>query len=380
MSASPPQRQRLWSEVVLASVCGGDLCGRLSGPITGVSIDTRAIEAGDLFVALKDQRDGHDFVTQAFSAGATAALVAKAYQRRDGDGALIRVDDPLRALEDAGRVARFRTDAKVAAVTGSVGKTGTKEMLRLCLGRVGATHASEKSYNNHWGVPLTLARMPADPKRTYGYRRVEVLAALGNAIALMVATGFLLREAWARFMFPTTIAAGPMIAVALVGLICNLISASMLWRVSRNNINLRGALLHVLSDGAGSVGAVLAGVIMLKTRWYQADALVTVLICVGIVFTAFWLLRDSVHILLEGTPAHLDVEEVRGALAAIPGVADVHDLHLWCLTMGQDAMSGHLILADGHDPARALKDGKAVLADRFGITHVTLQIETKNDA
>ena len=171
-----------------------------------------------------------------------------------------------------------------------------------------------------------------------------------------------------------------MFAVALVGLICNLISASMLWRVSRNNINLRGALLHVLSDGAGSVGAVLAGVIMLKTRWYQADALVTVLICVGIVFTAFWLLRDSVHILLEGTPAHLDVEEVRGALAAIPGVADVHDLHLWCLTMGQDAMSGHLILADGHDPARALTDGKAVLADRFGITHVTLQIETKNDA
>ena len=229
-------------------------------------------------------------------------------------------------------------------------------------------------------VAAMLARMPADPKRTYGYRRVEVLAALGNAIALMVATGFLLREAWARFMFPTTIAAGPMIAVALVGLICNLISASMLWRVSRNNINLRGALLHVLSDGAGSVGAVLAGVIMLKTRWYQADALVTVLICVGIVFTAFWLLRDSVHILLEGTPAHLDVEEVRGALAAIPGVADVHDLHLWCLTMGQDAMSGHLILADGHDPARALTDGKAVLADRFGITHVTLQIETKNDA
>ncbi len=162
MSAPAPPSKRLWSEIVLASVCGGELDGRLLAPISGVSIDTRAIVAGDLFVALKDQRDGHDFVTQAFAAGATAALVSRKYVRRDGDGALIRVDDPLSALEDAGRVARFRTDAKVVAVTGSVGKTGTKEMLRLALGRLGPTHASEKSYNNHWGVPLTLARMPTE--------------------------------------------------------------------------------------------------------------------------------------------------------------------------------------------------------------------------
>ncbi len=158
--ANPP-RDRLWSEVVLARVCDGTLDGALGAPITGISIDTRSISRGDLFVALTDQRDGHDFVTRAFQAGATAALVSKSYARRDGDGLLIRVDDPLRALEDAGRIARFRTDAQVVAVTGSVGKTGTKEMLRLCLGRLGQTHASEKSYNNHWGVPLTLARMPA---------------------------------------------------------------------------------------------------------------------------------------------------------------------------------------------------------------------------
>lgn len=162
MSTDPAMPKRpLWSDVTLASVCDGVVEGLLATPVTGISIDTRTIEAGDLFVALKDQRDGHDFVTQAFKAGATAALVSKGYERREGDGALIRVEDPLRALEDAGRVARFRSDAKVVAVTGSVGKTGTKEMLRLCLERVGATHASEKSYNNHWGVPLTLARMPA---------------------------------------------------------------------------------------------------------------------------------------------------------------------------------------------------------------------------
>ena len=155
-------KKSLWSGTVLAGVCDGAIDGALARPITGISIDTRTIEAGDLFVALKDQRDGHNFVTAAFKAGAEAALVAKTYTRRDGDGALIRVADPLQALQEAGRIARFRTDAKVVAVTGSVGKTGTKEMLRLCLGRAGATHASEKSYNNHWGVPLTLARMPVE--------------------------------------------------------------------------------------------------------------------------------------------------------------------------------------------------------------------------
>jgi len=224
-------------------------------------------------------------------------------------------------------------------------------------------------------VAAVLARMPADPKRTYGYRRVEVLAALGNAIALMVATGFLLREAWARYAFPTTVAAGPMIAVAFIGLLCNMASAAMLWKASRTNINLRGALLHVLSDGAGSVGALIAGVVIYYTRWYRVDALVTVLICGGIVMTAFWLLRDSVNILLEGAPAHLNVEEIREGLAGIPGVMNVHDLHLWSLTQGQDALSGHLVLAKGRDHAEALAAGKAVLAERFAITHVTLQIE-----
>lgn len=229
-------------------------------------------------------------------------------------------------------------------------------------------------------VAAMLARLPADPKRTYGYRRVEVLAALGNAIALMVATGFLLREAWARFAFPTAIAAKPMIAVAFVGLLCNIGSAAMLWKASRTNINMRGALLHVVSDGAGSVGALLAGFIILQTRWYRADAIVTVLICGGIVLTAFWLLRDSVNILLEGAPAHLDIDEIRAALKEIPGVTDVHDLHLWSLTQGKDSMSGHLVLESGRDHADALLAGKKIMSERFGISHVTLQIEKGDEA
>jgi UDP-N-acetylmuramoyl-tripeptide--D-alanyl-D-alanine ligase len=134
--------------------------------ITGISIDTRTLEPGELFVALQDLRDGHDFVTAAFAKGASVALVKNGYIRKDGDGCLLRVADPLEALVNLGRAARARVspDARVIAVTGSAGKTTTKEMLRACLSAVapGQTHASEKSYNNHWGVPLTLARMPAD--------------------------------------------------------------------------------------------------------------------------------------------------------------------------------------------------------------------------
>ena len=222
-----------------------------------------------------------------------------------------------------------------------------------------------------------LARMPADPKRTYGYRRVEVLATLGNAVALMVATGFILREAWSRWQFATPVAGGPMMAVAALGLTCNLGSAAILWRGARGNINLRGALTHVLSDAAGSLGAMVAGFVILKTNWFEADALVSALICVGIVLTAFWLLRDSVHILLEGAPAHLDLEEVRSALGALDGVKEVHDLHLWSVTQGQEAMSGHLVVADGRDASAVLKRGRELLAARFALTHVTLQIESE---
>ena len=152
-----------WNELIAAMPgCVAD--GRPAAAITGFSIDTRSLSPGDVFVALQDQRDGHEFVTSAAKAGAAAAIVARGYQRIAGDGALLRVDDPLRALEHLGVAARARlpSKARVIAVTGSAGKTGTKDMLRACLGRLGKVHASEKSYNNHWGVPLTLVRMPAD--------------------------------------------------------------------------------------------------------------------------------------------------------------------------------------------------------------------------
>ena len=153
----------LWSWDALVRAAGGVDDGAPTASITGFSLDSRSVEAGDVFVALADQRDGHEFVTAAFAKGAVAALVSSGYARKAGDGALLRVADTLEGLRCIGRAARARLsdEARVIAVTGSAGKTGTKEMLRACFARLGATHAPEKSFNNHWGVPLTLARMPA---------------------------------------------------------------------------------------------------------------------------------------------------------------------------------------------------------------------------
>ena len=156
----------LWQWDDLVRAAGGVADDAPAEAITGFALDTRALKAGEVFVALVDQRDGHAFVPAAFKSGAPAALVASGYQRQPGDGALIRVDDTLRGLERIGAAARARlaAEARVIAVTGSAGKTGTKEMLRACLSRLGPTHAPEKSFNNHWGVPLTLARMPASTR------------------------------------------------------------------------------------------------------------------------------------------------------------------------------------------------------------------------
>jgi UDP-N-acetylmuramoyl-tripeptide--D-alanyl-D-alanine ligase len=151
-----------WGDLLAASGAAAD--GAPSIPITGFSLDTRTLAPGDVFVALRDTRDGHAFVTSAFKRGASAALVETGYARNAADGALLRVADTLDGLRGIARAARARSQAGIVAVTGSVGKTGTKEALRACLSRLGPTHAAEKSFNNHWGVPLTLARMPASAR------------------------------------------------------------------------------------------------------------------------------------------------------------------------------------------------------------------------
>jgi UDP-N-acetylmuramoyl-tripeptide--D-alanyl-D-alanine ligase len=151
----------LWTLEALAAAARAQLDGDARAAVQGISIDTRTLAPGDLFVALRDVRDGHDFVPSAFAVNAAAALVETGYQRKPGDGPLLRVADTLAGLVEIARASRARSPARIVAVTGSVGKTGTKEMLRTVLSRLGPTHAAEKSFNNHWGVPLTLARLPA---------------------------------------------------------------------------------------------------------------------------------------------------------------------------------------------------------------------------
>lgn len=221
-----------------------------------------------------------------------------------------------------------------------------------------------------------VSRRPADPKRTFGYQRVEVLAALANGVALILITGVILHEAYIRFFSPQAIKAKEMLVIAVFGLLSNLAAGGVLLRSNRANINLRGAFLHVLADAMGSVGAIAAGVVILTTGWLQADPLVSLLICAGIVVTSYWLVRDSVHILLESAPAHLELEEIRSALEALPGVRSVHDLHLWSVTRGTESMSGHVVVEGDKHTAATLRAGAKLLKERFAITHVTLQVET----
>jgi len=221
-----------------------------------------------------------------------------------------------------------------------------------------------------------VGRRPPDQKRTFGYKRVEVLAALVNGVALLLITGVILREAYGRYFLPRDIKAGEMMIIAVIGLLSNLAAGAILFRSSRGNINLRGAYLHVLSDALGSVGVIVAGIVILVFGWKQADPLVSAFICVGIVVTSYWLVRDSIHILLEGTPPHLELEEIRAALGALPGVRGVHDLHLWSVTKGTESMSGHVVVESAAHTAVTLRAGAKLLKERFRITHVTLQVET----
>lgn len=238
----------------------------------------------------------------------------------------------------------------------------------------------------HMGVDLSalgmgllaanISRKAPDAKRTFGYQRVEVLAALANGILLLVVTGVIFHEAYLRFLAPSPVMVKPMLAVAFVGLAANMISGFILFKSSKTNINVRGVFLHVMADTLGSVGVIVSGFVILMTGWIRADAVASAVICVAVIATSVWLVRDSVHILLEGAPAHLDINEIRSALSGVRGVREVHDLHLWSITRGQESLSGHLVLKSGEDSARVLKDGVGLLKSRFGLSHVTLQLET----
>jgi cobalt-zinc-cadmium efflux system protein len=222
---------------------------------------------------------------------------------------------------------------------------------------------------------LWFSRRPATPDKTYGYMRIEILAALANGATLIIIAAVIIWQAFVRFREPQDVQGFLMLAVAAGGLVVNIIAALLLHSSADHNLNLRGAYLHVLGDLLGSVGAIAAAVIILISGWMPADPLISVLVALLILFGAGRLVRESVVVLLEAVPRHIDANAVNRAIMNIPGVEAVHDLHIWTLTSGVLAMSGHAVI---RDPARHQETIGAVhdaMHREFGISHVTIQIE-----
>jgi cobalt-zinc-cadmium efflux system protein len=224
-------------------------------------------------------------------------------------------------------------------------------------------------------VAIRFAARPATPEKTFGYVRMEVLSALANAVVLLFLTIYILYEAWQRFLAPPEILGGPMLAVAVVGLAVNLVSMKMLHAGSRESLNLKGAYFEVLADMLGSVGVILAAAVVLLTGWTLADPIIGAGIGLFIVPRTWILLKGAVHILMEGTPPEVDVGLLERQLMDLPGVTAVHDLHVWTLTSGLDALSCHLVVEDMARGRQALLAAQQTMEKSFGITHCTIQIE-----
>lgn len=223
-----------------------------------------------------------------------------------------------------------------------------------------------------------LQRRPATTQRTFGFHRAEILAALINGLSLLALSGFVIWEAFERFAAPPAVDSGPMLLIASIGLAANLAAGAVLLRSRGESLNVRSAYLHVLGDALGSVGAIIAALLIALWGWYLADPLLSMLISALILWSAWRLLRDTVDVLLESAPRGIDVAAVRRSLQATPGVADVHDLHIWSVASNFVALSGHVRLTDAPSCAehqRLLIDLRRVLRERWGISHATLQLE-----
>ena len=224
-------------------------------------------------------------------------------------------------------------------------------------------------------IAIRFAAREATPQRTFGYLRMEVLSALANAVVLLLLTVYILYEAYQRFVSPPEVLSGPMLLVASIGLAVNLISMRLLAGGSSESLNVKGAYFEVLSDMLGSIGVILATLLMMWKGWRLADPIIGAGIGLFIVPRTFGLLKQAVHILMEGTPANVDVSILESKLLAVAGVSAVHDLHVWTVTSGFDAMSCHLVVNDFSTARSVLKQARIVMRDEFGIDHVTIQVE-----
>jgi cobalt-zinc-cadmium efflux system protein len=224
-----------------------------------------------------------------------------------------------------------------------------------------------------------LAGKPPTPNRSFGYKRAEILAALVNGVTLVAISIWIFVEAYRRLQEPPEILGGWMLAVAILGLVVNLVGAFILSRSEGESLNVEGALRHVLADVAGSVGAMVAAGIIILTGWRYADPLISVLIAILVLGSSWKLLSDSVNILLEQAPRELDANEVGNKMVEVGGVEDVHDLHIWTITSGFPALSAHVLVGNDEDCHELRRELEKVIYREFGIEHTTLQVDHVGD-
>ena len=223
-----------------------------------------------------------------------------------------------------------------------------------------------------------MAQRPATIHRTYGYHRVEILAALFNGLTLWLIVGIIFAAAYSRLSRPPAVESYGMMIVAILGLVVNLAAAAILHGAHRHNLNLRGAFLHVMSDALGSVGAIVAGVVMLTTGWFLADPLISIFIGVLILVSSSSLVKDSLSVLMQTVPKGIRLEDVRRTIEAVDGVSAVHDLHIWAVTSDIFTLSAHAVVANGGDFHHVLNGIEDTLREQFNIEHTTIQLETES--
>ena len=231
------------------------------------------------------------------------------------------------------------------------------------------------------GLGMALAAITAANKaesqgsRTYGLYRLEILAALANAVLLFGVAGYVLLEAVSRFQDPPEVLSGPMLLVAIVGLVVNIVGWRLLRKGADESLNVEGALVEVIADLIGSIGVIAAALLVRYTGWVQADPLFGAAIGLFILPRAWRLGHQALRVLVQAAPDGLDLEQLRSRLASIPDVTSVHDLHVWTLTSEMDVATVHLVTGDGTDPHPILDQARALLQDEYHISHATLQVE-----
>ncbi len=223
-----------------------------------------------------------------------------------------------------------------------------------------------------------IAKRPATVSSTYGYHRVEILAALLNGLTLWLIVGVIFAAAYNRFANPPAVESYGMMVVASLGLLVNILAGAILYGLHHHNLNLRGAFLHIVSDALGSVGAIVAGLIMLYTGWYVADPLISVLIGLLILHSSWSLIKESFSVLMQAVPKGIRLADVQQALEEVEGVSKVHDLHVWAVTSDIFTLSAHAVVENGGDFHQVLNGIEDMLKDRFNIEHTTIQLETES--